>query len=102
MLLSGEETNTNFIAFDYTRSGLEPTIYHTPGEHANHYTTDVGGTEMTNNYKIIFLMCRYRTVLKSKFLFISNRKSVIKHKNVVQIMNKIYIIFIELCMKMSV
>jgi hypothetical protein len=23
-----------------TRSGLEPTIYHTRGEHANHYATD--------------------------------------------------------------
>ena len=22
------------------RQGLEPTIYHTPGEHANHYATD--------------------------------------------------------------
>ena len=26
-----------------TRSGLEPTIYRTQGEHANHYTTNVVG-----------------------------------------------------------
>ena len=39
-MLSGEATHTNFIVFRLTRSGLEPTIYHTLGEHANHYTTD--------------------------------------------------------------
>jgi hypothetical protein len=38
-MLSGEATtNTNFIVFGLTRSGLEPTIYSTRGEHANHYT----------------------------------------------------------------
>ena len=31
---------TNFIAFDLTQSGFEPTISRTRGEHANHYTTD--------------------------------------------------------------
>jgi hypothetical protein len=30
----------NFIVFGLTRSELEPTIYRTQGEHANHYTTD--------------------------------------------------------------
>ena len=40
-MLSGEATNTNFTVFGLTRPGLEPTIYHTRGEHANHYTTDV-------------------------------------------------------------
>ena len=39
-VLSGEATNTNFIDFDLTRSGLEPTICHTRGEHANHYIID--------------------------------------------------------------
>ena len=39
-MLSGEATNTNFIVFGLTRSGLEPTIYCTRGEHANHYTTN--------------------------------------------------------------
>jgi hypothetical protein len=37
-VLSGEATNT--IVFGLTRSGLESTIYHTRGEHVNHYTTD--------------------------------------------------------------
>ena len=44
-VLSGEATNTNFIVFGSTRPGLEPTIYRTRGEHANHYATDaVSGT----------------------------------------------------------
>ena len=37
-MLSGETTNSNFIV-----SGLgskKSTIYHTRGEHANHYTSD--------------------------------------------------------------
>jgi hypothetical protein len=33
-------TNTNFTVFGLTRSRLEPTIYRTWGEHANHYTTE--------------------------------------------------------------
>jgi hypothetical protein len=36
-MLSGEATNTNFIVFGLTQSGLEPTIYRTWGKHANHY-----------------------------------------------------------------
>ena len=40
-MLSGEVTNTNFIVFGLTRSGLEPTIYPLRGEPANHYTSDV-------------------------------------------------------------
>jgi hypothetical protein len=39
-VLSGEATNTNFKVFGLTQSGLEPTIYHIRGKHANHYTTD--------------------------------------------------------------
>ena len=39
-VLSGEASNTNFIVFGLTRLGLEPTIYRTQGEHANHYATD--------------------------------------------------------------
>jgi hypothetical protein len=37
--LSRQSTNTICIVFGLTRSGLEPTIYHTRGEHANHNTT---------------------------------------------------------------
>ena len=36
--LTEKQQNTNFIVFGLT--GLEPMIYHTRGEHANHYTTD--------------------------------------------------------------
>jgi hypothetical protein len=36
---SGEARNINFIVSGLTRSGLEPTNYHTRGEHANHDTT---------------------------------------------------------------
>ena len=39
-VLSGEATNTNFIVFGLTQPGLEPTIYRTRGEHANHYATN--------------------------------------------------------------
>jgi hypothetical protein len=39
-VISGEATNTNLIVVGLTRSGLEPTIYHNRGEHANNYTTD--------------------------------------------------------------
>ena len=39
-MLSGEATNTNFIVFGFTRSRLEPPIYSTRGQQANHYTTD--------------------------------------------------------------
>jgi hypothetical protein len=39
-VLSGEATNTNFIVFGLTRPGIDPTIYRTRDEHANHYTTD--------------------------------------------------------------
>jgi hypothetical protein len=39
-VLWGEATSTNFTVFGFTRPGLEPTIYRTQGEHANHYATD--------------------------------------------------------------
>jgi hypothetical protein len=34
-VLNGEATNINFIVFGLTRSGLEPKIYHSRGEHAS-------------------------------------------------------------------
>jgi hypothetical protein len=40
-MLSGEATNKNFIVFALTQLGLEPMIYCTRGEHANHYATNV-------------------------------------------------------------
>ena len=52
-VLSGKATNTNFIVFGFTWSGLKPTIYHTRGEHANHYTTDA---VINNEWAIVVLM----------------------------------------------
>jgi hypothetical protein len=43
MLLAqgGEAGTINFIIFVLTQPGLEPKIYRTWGEHANHYTTTI-------------------------------------------------------------
>jgi hypothetical protein len=38
-MLSGEATNTNFKVFGLTQQQLKTMIYHTKGEHANHYIT---------------------------------------------------------------
>ena len=45
-MLTIETTNTNFIVFALTRPGLKPTIYHTIGEHTNHYATDAVLTDL--------------------------------------------------------
>jgi hypothetical protein len=50
--LSQKETNANFIFFDLTQPGLEPTVYRTRGEHANRHTTDAVDVKMTTNTKI--------------------------------------------------
>jgi hypothetical protein len=50
---SGEATKNNFIVFGLTWSGLELKIYHTRGEHANHYTTDA----IFYVEKCLFLSC---------------------------------------------
>jgi hypothetical protein len=40
-VVSGEATNTNFLVFGWTQSGLKPTTYRIQRvKHANHYTTD--------------------------------------------------------------
>jgi hypothetical protein len=59
-VLSGEATNTNIIVFGLTRPGLEPTIYHTRGEHANHYTTDAVEKNVIEDLKVYF----FKNVLK--------------------------------------
>jgi hypothetical protein len=46
VVYSGELVNTNFIVFGVTRSGFEPTIHLTRGDHANHYITDA---DVSNN-----------------------------------------------------
>jgi hypothetical protein len=49
-MFSGEVTNNNFIVFGLTRSGFEPTIYRTRGEHANQYIIDaVSGCVFRDN-----------------------------------------------------
>lgn len=40
-MLSGEATDAYFIVFGLTRLALEPTIYPTRPENANHYKTNV-------------------------------------------------------------
>jgi hypothetical protein len=49
-VLSGEATNTNVIVFGLTQPGLEPTIYHTRGEHASHYATDAVDRLLISDY----------------------------------------------------
>ena len=48
-MLSGETTNTNVIVFGLIRPGLDPTIYSTRGEHANHYITAIQLSTMVNS-----------------------------------------------------
>ena len=71
-MLSGKAKNTNFIIFDLTRPGLEPTIYRTRGEHANHNTTDTvadwddNGPKI-NEYVHVMTIINFTTV--SRFFF---------------------------------
>jgi len=46
-VFTGEATNTNFIVFGLTRSGLEPMIYGTRAEHANYITPPMRFTNVT-------------------------------------------------------
>ena len=54
-MLSGEATNTNFIVFSLTHFFLEPTIYRTRGEQANHYTTDGLSTGIDNHFIMLLI-----------------------------------------------
>ena len=49
-MLSEEAINTNCIVFGLTRLGLEPTIYRTRREPANHYATDADVIKWKANY----------------------------------------------------
>jgi hypothetical protein len=49
-MLSGEAINTDFVIFGLTQPWLEPKIYHTCGEHANHFTTDAVLIGIYNKY----------------------------------------------------
>jgi hypothetical protein len=39
-MFSRGAANTSFLVFDLTQSELDPMIFHTGNEHANHDTTD--------------------------------------------------------------
>ena len=62
-MLSGEATDISFIVLSFTRSGHEPTIYHTQGEHADHYTTDAQGLGASEKKKKLYNTTRGRTHL---------------------------------------
>ena len=47
-----EKQNTNFLAFGLTRFGLEPTIYGSQDEHANHVITDAVSFTVTSQRKL--------------------------------------------------
>jgi hypothetical protein len=49
-VLSGGATSTNVIIFGLTQQGLEPTIYSTRGENANHYAIDAVLLEKETHY----------------------------------------------------
>ena len=74
-VFSEEAINTNFIVFDLTRSGLEPTIYFTRGKYANHYTTD-GGINLKQTY--IFSMNDFHSWTKTCFdsFLLNSNKSI--------------------------
>ena len=55
-MLSGKPTNTNVIVFGLKQSGLQPMIYRTGGEHANHYTTDVVSSKLFYFFLFFFLI----------------------------------------------
>ena len=81
-MLSRETTNTNSIVFGLTRSGLEPTIYRTLGEHVNHYTTDVVQNHGKNkNYRSFYMFStKTNRYLFMEFqFFFHNSTSVICH-----------------------
>ena len=59
--LAGEATNNNFMVFGLT-AGLEPTIYRTRDEHANHYATDA----------VIYI---YMAILKLQTEYIYKKKT---------------------------
>ena len=72
MLSSREATNTNFVVFHLTRSGLEPTFYHNRDEHANHYTTYAFGLDnfhciITRSYLCISFSASFFSILTPSF-----------------------------------
>jgi hypothetical protein len=90
-VFSGEATNTNFIVFGLQLPGLESTIYHTQGEHANHHATDAVSNvyvELINMFKLINFKsgckgksCKPKTI---KLVFVASPLSTQKTCNIAQ------------------
>jgi hypothetical protein len=55
-VLSGESGNTIFIVFGLTQPMLESIIYHTRGEHTDHYTIHKPTNQLTN--RVGLLQCK--------------------------------------------
>ena len=68
-MLSGEATHSNFIVFGWTRSVLEPTIYHTRDKHADYYTS--------NTVILIWVRVAQSLILLRTILFFSICPSVV-------------------------
>ena len=59
--LAEKQQITNFVVFGLTRPGLEPTIYRTRGDHANHYATDAVVYKWIEELQCLFDPIRART-----------------------------------------
>ena len=57
-------TNTNFYSFLLDPSGLEPNVYRTRGEHANHYTID---TNLTTFDYLMYLLYIFVLLMRNIF-----------------------------------
>ena len=84
-MLSGEATTTHFIVSLWE---LEPTIYHTGGEHANNYTADmvdttpirVRGTAFTATFNnISVILWRLVLLVEETKVPEENRRSIASH-----------------------
>ena len=78
-MLSGEATNTNSVVFGLTPLGIERTTYHTRGDHANLYTTEMSRLNWLQNNKNQTLVKLYNfitTQLQKSIFYASDQKSV--------------------------
>jgi hypothetical protein len=70
-VISRELGNTNFIFCCLTQPGLEPTIYQTLCDHANHRTTDA-----VMLWLILSIICEHLLTLGNKIIIKSIDKTV--------------------------
>ena len=52
-ILGGEAANTNFKFFCFTQTVLDPMVYHTRGEPANHHTIDLLNMHITEIHRTV-------------------------------------------------